>query len=166
MPADCCKMHTHKALLTNARLGSADYLFFKGFPTHVLLCWCRTGEQRRAYGPPENAPPGLQARDVLDISNLTKEINRSLQCRNCEPNNPRNAQRHEWEFMRVMSPGTSILSPEAPGELGVKFECANCESIHISVPLPAKGLVPEGRRWSTVDRAVQFVFGSVHAWGN
>ncbi|CAN0342121.1 unnamed protein product, partial [Laminaria digitata] len=152
------------------RLFGRGHLFTLGFEECTSLLNARlqptfwTGQRWRAVGAPENAPPGLQARDVLDISNLAKEIDRSLQCRNCEPNNPRNTPRHGWDYMRVESPGTSILSPEAPGELGVKCECANCESIHIAVPLPAKGLVPDGKRWSMVDRAVQLVFGSVHAW--
>ena len=64
------------------------------------------------------------------------------------------------------SPETSILSSEEPGELGVKFECARCESIYIGVPLPAKGLVPGGKRWSMDDRAVRLVFEFVHGLGN
>lgn len=133
--------------------------------THVLLCRCRTGQQWRSTETIASKD-GLRADVVLAMSNLGKEIDRSLQCRNCETNCTRNPPRHEWDYMRVESPETSVPSPESPGELCVKFECAHCESIHIAVPLPAKGLVPDGIRWSKKDAAVQLVFESVHAWGN
>ncbi|CAN0479136.1 unnamed protein product, partial [Scytosiphon promiscuus] len=115
----------------------------------------------RPAGPPDNANglDALQASDVLDISHVGKEISASLQCRNCEPNCPRNPPRHKWGYMRVESQG--MATPATPGELRVKFECANCESIHIAEALPAKGLLPDGRRWSMADAAVRWIYGSL-----
>ena len=132
------------------------------FTNPVLLWWCRTGRQYRSTGPPENPPPGRLASDNFDMVQLVRDIIGSLQCRNCETDCPPNAPLHYWDFMRVESPETSVVPLEEPGELTVKFECVNCESI--AVPLPAKGLVPGGKRWSMDDRAVRFMFGSFHAW--
>ena len=116
----------------------------------------------RPAGPPDTANElgELQASEVLDISRLGEEISASLQCRNCEQNCTRNPPRHKWEYMRVEP--QVMATPATPGELRVKFECANCESIHIAEALPWKGLSPDGSRWSMSDAAVQWVFGSVH----
>ncbi|CAM9554479.1 unnamed protein product [Ectocarpus sp. 4 AP-2014] len=75
---------------------------------------------------------------LLEAHRLTLDVERSLQGRNCKPNCPINGPRHSREFMRGESEATEIQGLDA--ELRVNFECVNCYSIHLGVPLPAKGL--------------------------
>lgn len=97
-----------------------------------LLCWCRGGIPWRSASPPDNANglDDLLASEVLDISNLGKEIDLSLQCRNYESNSPGNHPRYRWEYVRMES--QAITTSAAASELGVKFECTKYESIHIA----------------------------------
>lgn len=96
---------------------------------------------------------------LLEAHRLTLDVERSLQCRNCKPNCPINGPRHSWEFMRAESEATEILGVDA--ELKVNFECVNCHSIHLGVPLPAKGLFSEVQSWSMADEVVRGTFGSI-----
>ena len=120
-----------------------------------MLCLFGAGLPFKSNGAPENAPPELLASDVLEVYQQTKYVSGSLRCRNCEKNCPRGPPRHAWDYMRVETAETSILSVEEPSALGVKFECAHCESTHIAEPLPAKGLKLGDQRWSMDFRAVR-----------
>ncbi|CAM9992672.1 unnamed protein product, partial [Ectocarpus fasciculatus] len=99
---------------------------------------------------------------LLEAQRLALDVERSLQCRNCTPNCPINGPRHSWEFMRCESEATEILGVDA--ELKVNFECVNCHSIHLGVPLPAKGLGSEAQSWSMADRVVRGTFDSIQSW--
>ncbi|CAN0377650.1 unnamed protein product, partial [Ectocarpus sp. 8 AP-2014] len=99
---------------------------------------------------------------LLEAHRLALDVERSLQCRNCKPNCPINGPRHSWEFMRGESEATEILGLDA--ELRVNFECVNCHSIHLGVPLPAKGLGSEVQSWSMADEVVRGTFDSISSW--
>lgn len=115
-----------------------------------------------AYFPAgEDFSGASKPRDVLGIVDLAKEVDRSLQCRNCEKNCTLNTPRHAWGWMPLESEGRATLSPEAPCELRVKFQCSKCESIHLAVPLPSKG---SGKPWSMADGAVRLIFAAIPKW--
>ncbi|CAM9606651.1 unnamed protein product [Pylaiella littoralis] len=97
---------------------------------------------------------------VLQIGNLNKDMARELQCRNCA-----GKRQQDWEWMRIESEATAVLRSKPHGELGAKFECVSCESIHIAVPLPSKSHT-DGKRWTMDDKAVQLVHSSIADWAS
>ena len=64
------------------------------------------------------------------------------------------AERSNLRYMRLEALASPLLRPGVDAEIGLGFSCT-CGALHLGLPLPVRRCT--GRRWTTVEAAVQVV---------